>query len=130
MPRRPLASLLTVLLLLAGMTPVAGEMSASGGARTCCRTIEATAPHERCPQATAPRMRCCAAPEERGAENQAPPVPGTTSHQPDFMVLKGHAAHVPGLPDLAAASVAHAFESARLKLPHDPLYLRHLVLLV
>jgi hypothetical protein len=37
---------------------------------------------------------------------------------------------VPGLPALVGASAAHAFEFARLKLPHDPLYLRNLVLLV
>lgn len=130
MPRRPLASLLTVLLLLGGMIPAPGEMSASGGAHACCRTMEAAAPRDGCPQAAAPKMRCCAPLEDRGSENPAPPAPGTTSHQPDFTVLKGHAAHVPGLPALAGASVAHAFESARLKLPHARLYLRHLVLLV
>ena len=129
MLRHPLASLLTMSLLLAGMAPAA-DVSDSGGAHACCRTVDASAPHEGCPRPAAPKMRCCAPPEDRGSESQAPPARGTTSHQPDFIVLKGHAAHVPGLPDLAGASVAHAFESARLKLPHDRLYLRHLVLLV
>jgi hypothetical protein len=130
MPRRPLALLLTILLLPAGLAPAAGDVSDGGGAHACCRTMDRGAPHEGCPQAGAPKMRCCAAPADRGAESQAPPASGATSHQPDFAPLRAHAAHVPELPDLARASVAHAFERARLRLPHDRLYLRHLVLLV
>ncbi len=62
---------------------------------------------------------------------RSPPLPGApTAHPPDFTLLKGHAAHVPGLPDLVDGSVATAFESARLKLPHAPIYLRNVVLLV
>ena len=130
MSRRPLACVLTILLLLAGIAPAAGELLGNGGAHACCRTIDAGAPHEGCAQAAAPKMRCCGPPADPGPDSQAPPAPGTASHQPDFTLLRGHAAHVPELPDVAGASVAHAFEWARLKLPHDPLYLRHLVLLV
>jgi hypothetical protein len=75
-------------------------------------------------------MRCCAVPADHGSVSQAPPASGATSHHPDLTLLRGHGAYVPGLPDLAGASVAHAFEWARLKLPHERLYLRHLVLLV
>jgi hypothetical protein len=46
------------------------------------------------------------------------------------MLLKGHIGDAPSTPVLVARSVASAFEAARLKLPRDPLYLRHLVLLV
>jgi hypothetical protein len=59
-----------------------------------------------------------------------PPVNASTSHGPELTLLKGHTGHVPATPVLVARAVACAFEAARLKLPSDPLYLRHLVLLV
>jgi hypothetical protein len=44
--------------------------------------------------------------------------------------LKSNATLALPAPGPVDSSVAHAFEAARLKLPRDPLYLRHLVLLV
>jgi hypothetical protein len=75
-------------------------------------------------------MRCCGSAPDRGTEMKAPPAGTASPQQTDLSLLKGHAAHVPGLPALVASCAAHAFESARLKLPHAPLYLRNLVLLV
>ena len=129
MHRRLLSSLLMIVVLFAGTAPVGAELLSPRQAHACCRTMQA-AGHEGCPQPAAATMRCCAAAPDRGSETQAPPAGATTSHQPDLTLLRGHTAYVPGLPGLVNASVAHAFESARLKLPHDPLYLRNLVLLV
>ena len=131
MQRRLLSLPLTIVVLLAGIAPVGAELSSARQAHACCRTVQAPpAGHEGCSQTAAARMRCCAPAPDRSSETQAQPAGATTSHQPDFTLLRGHTAHVPGLPGLVNASVAHAFESARLKLPHDPLYLRNLVLLV
>jgi hypothetical protein len=88
----------------------------------------ADASHDGCPQPA--RMSCCAPAPERNSGTQAPPLQAAASSHPDFTLLKGHSAHVPGLPALVATAVTHAFEGARLKLPRDPLYLRNVVLLV
>src|SRR5262245_21392558 len=123
------ALLLTVVLGFAGFAPVAAEVSTGMTGHACCRMLNTGGTtHEGCSQPA--RMSCCAPASERNGGSQAPPAQGPSSHQPDFTFLKGHAAHVPGLPALVAATVAAAFESARLRLPHDPLYLRNLVLLV
>jgi hypothetical protein len=130
MHRRLLSSLLILAVMLVGVAPAAADVSPDRSAHACCRTMQAAAQHDGCPQPIAPKMRCCAPEPNRSSGSQAPPAGTTTPQQPDFTLLKGHAAHVPGLPARVGASVAHAFESARLQLPHDPLYLRNLVLLV
>ena len=128
---RPLLSLLLMLVVLVpGIAPAGVVVSTGHGAHACCRTMHAAPSHDGCPQPAASTMSCCAPAPDRGSDTQGPPAGTTAAHQPHFTLLKGHAAHVPGAPALAGASVAHAFESARLKLPRDPLYLRHTVLIV
>jgi hypothetical protein len=130
MRRRLLSSLLMLVVLLAGIGPIDAELSAAGASpHACCQTIQPGTPHDGCPKPSAARMQCCAPSPDRKSETQAPA--GTmNAPRPDFTLLAGHAAHVPGLPALVGASVAHAFEWARLKLPRTPIYLRDLVLLV
>jgi hypothetical protein len=129
MHRRVLQLVLVLAVALAGLAPVSAEVSAGMSGHACCRTMTAAgAPHGGCSQPA--KMSCCAPAPDRQTGTQAPPAQVSGSHQPDFTVLKGHAAHVPGLPARVATAVTHAFESSRLKLPHDPLYLRNLVLLV
>lgn len=130
MPRRLLSLLVTLVVLLTGITPVGPVVSAAQSSHGCCRTMQSTPAHDRCPQPAAATMSCCAPAPARGSDTQAPLPGASTAHPPDFTLLKGHAAHVPGLPDLVDGSVAQAFESARLKLPHAPIYLRNVVLLV
>jgi hypothetical protein len=75
-------------------------------------------------------MQCCAPSPDRKSEAQVPPASTAGSPRPDSTLLAGHGAFVPGLPALVGAAIAHAFESARLRLSRDPIYLRNLVLLV
>ena len=126
---RLLSLLLTLVVLLAGITPVGTVVSTAQSGHACCRTMQTAPAHDGCPRPAA-AMSCCAPAPVRGSDTQAPLPGATTAHPPDFTLLKGHAAHVPGLPDLVDGSVATAFESARLKLPHAPIYLRNVVLLV
>ena len=128
MNRRLLSLVLIPVVLLAGLVPAGAGVSPGRSAHACCRTVEAS-PHDGCPQPVAAKMRCCAPEPDRNSGTQVPPA-SAPLHQPDFTRLKGHAAHVPGLHALVGASVADAFEFARLKLPHDPLYLRNVLLLV
>src|SRR5215212_9525245 len=131
MLRRLLSSLLMIVVLLAGIGPVEADVSAAGtNSHACCRTIQSQTAHDRCPKPAAAQMQCCAPSPDHKSEAQVPPASTTNSPRPDFTLLAGHAAHVPGLPALVDASVAHAFQSARLKLPCNPIYLRNLVLLV
>src|SRR5262245_32371930 len=117
MPYRLAALLLILTCGFAGVVPMGEQIAALPG-HACCHTMQAAStPHEGCSQPA--RMSCCAPASERNGGSQAPPAQGPSSHQPDFTFLKGHAAHVPGLPALVAATVAAAFESARLRLPHD-----------
>ena len=129
MPHRLPALLVILTLGSTGAVPVAG-VSAGAPGHACCRSIQAqTTSHDGC-GATAPAMRCCGPAQDRGSTPQVPPAAGSTSHHSELTPLKGLAGHAPAAPVLVARTVADAFESARLKLPHDPLYLRHLVLLV
>src|SRR5215217_4190690 len=130
MSRRLFSSVLIVVAVFAGMAPAGADVSSPTSAHACCGTMEKTEGHEGCPLPAAAKMSCCAPAPDRSSETKAPPAGTTTSLHPSFTLLTGHAAYVPGLPGLACASIAQAFESARLKLPRDPLYLRHLVLLV
>jgi len=129
MLRRTLALALTLGILTTGTISAAEVSSAADHA--CCRTMEATeaGAHEGC-STPATRMSCCAPAPARDTDQQIPPAGSATSSAPSFTALKGFAAHVPGLADLACASAACSFTSARLTLPPDPVYLRNLVLLV
>jgi hypothetical protein len=129
MARRLLSLVLIPVVLLGGLVPAGAGVSPNTSAHACCRTLQASA-HEGCPRPVAAKMRCCAPEPDRDTGTQTPPASAAPLQQPDFTLLKGRAAHVPELPALIGASVAHAFAFARLKLPHDPLYLRNVVLLV
>jgi hypothetical protein len=130
MPHRLPALLLILTFWSTGFAPaVAGQTSGTRD-HACCRAMQAAAmSHDGC-GTKAPAMKCCGPASDRGSSPQGPPVSASTSHQPELTPLKGHAGDAPATPVLVARSVAHAFEAARLKLPPDPLYLRHLVLLV
>ena len=130
MPYRLPALLLILTLGFTGFVPVAARPTSGVPDHACCRSMQApTTPHDGCGR-DAPALRCCGPASDRSSTPQVPPAGGSTSHQPELTLLKGHAGHAPATPVLVARSVAHAFEAARLKLPRDPLYLRHLVLLV
>jgi hypothetical protein len=130
MSRRLFCSLLIVVVMFAGIVPAGAEVSSGGSGHACCGTVDKTESHHSCPQPAPAKMSCCAPAPDRSSETKAPPADTTRSLHPAFTLLTGHAAYVPGLPGLACESIAEAFESACLKLPRDPLYLRHLVLLV
>lgn len=128
--RPPFVSVLVTLsLVVAGMAPAAAEVSSGTSGHACCRTMQAAAAHAGCPQPAAV-MRCCGSAPDRSTETKAPPVSSASPQQSHYTLLTGHAAHVPGLLGLAASCSAHAFVSAHLKLPVDPLYLRNAVLLI
>jgi hypothetical protein len=127
---RLFSSLLIVVVMFAGIVPAGAEVSSGARGHACCGTVEKTESHHGCPGPAPPKMSCCAPAPDRSSETKAPPAGTTTSLRPGFTLLTGHAAYVPALPGLACESIAQAFESACLKLPRDPLYLRHLVLLV
>jgi hypothetical protein len=127
---RLFSSLLIVVVMFAGIVPAGAEVSSGARGHACCGTVEKTESHHGCPRPAPPKMSCCAPAPDRSSETKAPPAGTTTSLRPGFTLLTGHAAYVPALPGLACESIAQAFESACLKLPRDPLYLRHLVLLV
>jgi len=121
-----------LLILTCGLTGVVplGEQIAALPDHACCHTMQAAAtPHDGC-GANVPVMTCCGPASDRSSTPQAPPASASTSHGPELTLLKGHTGDAPATPVLVARSVACAFEAAQLKLPHDPLYLRHLVLLV
>ena len=130
MSRRLFSSLLVVAVVFAGIAPAGADVSSGTSGHACCGTVEKAEGHNKCPLPAAAKMSCCAPAPDRSSETKAPAAGVTPSLHPAFTLLTGHAAFVPGLPGLAWASIAQAFESARLKLPRDPLYLRHLVLLV
>jgi hypothetical protein len=126
----PLPALLLILTCgFTGVVPV-GEQIASVPDHACCESMKApAAPHDGC-GTRVPAMTCCGPASDRGSTPLVPPVNASTSHGPELTLLKGHTGRVPATPVLVARAVACAFEAARLKLPSDPLYLRHLVLLV
>ena len=129
MPHRLPALLLILTFGYTGVVPV-GEQIAGPPDHACCLSMQAPAtPHDGC-GTNVPVMECCGPASDRSSTPQVPPVSASTSHGPELTLLKGHAGHAPATPVLVARSVASAFEAARLKLPRDPLYLRHLVLLV
>ena len=129
MPHRLSALLLTVTFGCAGVVPV-GEQIAGVPDHACCVSMQAPATlHDGCGPNVAV-MTCCGPASDHNSNPQVPPVSASTSHGPELTLLKGHIGHAPATAVLVTRSVASAFEAARLKLPRDPLYLRHLVLLV
>ena len=127
--RRVFITLFTLAAVLAtGVAPLAataptGEMAA----HACCRRVAAQVSHQHGCAAAA--LRCCSTPRDRRPE--VPASPGhTPAGAPDLVPLKMMNV-LEALPPAPAACVtAGAFIASRLKLPTDPLYLRHLVLLV
>jgi hypothetical protein len=120
--------LVALAVVVAGLGPLAPELSAGDATgHACCRAMQPDGGHRGCGGST---MRCCGSSRERGPEPSSPPASAPASHGADLTLLKGPAAHVPGLPALASAAAAHAFVSVRLNVPPDPLYIRHLVLIV
>jgi hypothetical protein len=116
-----------VAVLVGGVAPLAataptGEMAA----HACCRRVAAQVAHQHGCGAVA--LRCCSTPRDRRPEVPAPP--GHTAGAPDLVPLKTLNVLETMPPAAAAWITAGAFVASRLKLPADPLYLRHLVLLV
>lgn len=129
MTHRLPALLLILTFGCTGLVPVGGQ-TAGLPDHACCRSMHAPAtPHDEC-GTKVPVMECCGPASDRSSTPQVPPASASTSHGSELMLLKGHIGDAPSTPVLVARSVASAFEAARLKLPRDPLYLRHLVLLV
>ena len=129
MPHRLPALLLILTFGYTGLVPFGGETSRLPD-HACCLSMHAAAtPHDGC-RTNVPTMKCCGPPSDRSSTPQVPPASASTSHGPELTLLKGHIGHAPATAVLVTRSVASAFEAARLKLPRDPLYLRHLVLLV
>jgi hypothetical protein len=129
MPHRLPALLLILTFGYTGGVAVGGPTSGLPD-HACCRSMQAPAtPHDDC-GTNVPVMKCCLPASDPSSTPQVPPASASTSHGPELTLLKGHIGHAPATPVVVARSVAFAFEAARLKLPRDPLYLRHLVLLV
>ena len=126
--RRSSIGLFTVMALLAGgIGPLgAGTPDGDMAGHACCRRLVGQVSHQHGCAATA--LRCCSSPRDR-----RPDMPAPTGHTavcaPDLVPLKGVNA-LATTPSLTASVMAGAFVMSRLKLPPDPLYLRHLVLLV
>lgn len=122
------ALLIALAVFAAGLVPASAEVSAAGnGAHACCRTVQATPMPGSCHAAA---MRCCTSEPRREREPAGVPVSAPAQHAPELVLLKGFAAHAPAALAPASAMLAHPFVSARASAPPDPLYLRHLVLLV
>ena len=127
--RRASIGLFTMVALLAGgIAPLAASAPGGGMAgHACCRRLVGQPSHQHGCAAAA--LRCCSTPRDRRPELPAPPG-HTPAGAPDLVLLKGVNAPAATLHALTASVMADAFVASRLKLPADPLYLRHLVLLV
>jgi hypothetical protein len=128
MKRASIGVLTMVALLASGIAPLAaGAPAGDMGGHACCRRLVGQVSHQHGCAAAA--LRCCSTPRDRRPEVPAPPghTPAPTH---DLVPLKGLNAPAVTPHLLTAAVIAGAFVASQLKLPPDPLYLRHLVLLV
>jgi hypothetical protein len=119
---------LTASLIAGGFGPLTTLASPPGmGDHACCHRLAAQVSHQHgCAQMA---LRCCSTPRDRRPELPVPSGQGPLT-APDLTLVKNPAGHPPALPALSPSVAAHAFVAAQLKLPPDPLYLRHLALLV
>ena len=124
MVRRAFSAVVALTVLLAALSwPGAGVGAATGARHACCRRVQAPATGCR-----TQAISCCPSPQH-GGDSTLPPAAstgGTVTMQQIHIDVT-----LPGVALIAARTVrAHARSSAALKAPPDPLYLKHLTLLV
>ena len=124
MPRRASSVILALAVLLATLAwPAADVAAATAASHRCCRRVQGSTAGCR-----TQAISCCPSPQ-RGHDTTPPPAAtssGTTTLQLDHAGLS-----LPGAALIAAKTVAAEARSfATLKSRPDPLYLKHLTLLV